>query len=145
MGYFKTSLKVLSQIIAILVLASFSLTESFAKAGCCSHHGGMAGCNTSGQQLCKDGTVSPSCPCKGSNNTVKPVKTTKTKTSTQTTQTPATTSTPATATTTTTAATTTTVAPKGCCSRHGGVGQCNKTKGFFMCKDGTQSASCKCS
>lgn len=136
MGYFKTSLKVLSQMIAILVLVSFPITESFARAGCCSHHGGVKGCNSStGRQLCKDGTTSPSCPCSGYK--AKQVKTT-TKTTTKTTpvEAPAPVATPA---------TTSKAIPKGCCSRHGGVAQCNTGTGFLMCKDGTQSSSCKCS
>lgn len=35
----------------------------FAQRGCCSHHGGVAGCNSNGSQVCNDGTVSPSCTC----------------------------------------------------------------------------------
>lgn len=34
-----------------------------AKRGCCSHHGGVAGCSTNGRQICNDGTLSPSCTC----------------------------------------------------------------------------------
>lgn len=34
-----------------------------AARGCCSHHGGVAGCHSSGKQLCNDGTLSPSCTC----------------------------------------------------------------------------------
>lgn len=34
-----------------------------AGRGCCSHHGGTAGCTTSGRQICGDGTLSPSCGC----------------------------------------------------------------------------------
>jgi hypothetical protein len=35
-----------------------------AKQGCCSHHGGVCGCNSStGHQLCCDGKDSPSCGC----------------------------------------------------------------------------------
>lgn len=34
-----------------------------AKSGCCSHHGGVAGCNSSGRTICRDGTLSPSCTC----------------------------------------------------------------------------------
>jgi len=33
----------------------------------------------------------------------------------------------------------------GCCARHGGVAKCNKSAGYLMCKDGTQSATCQCS
>ena len=35
----------------------------FARRGCCSHHGGVAGCSSSGRQICNDGTLSPSCTC----------------------------------------------------------------------------------
>lgn len=35
-----------------------------AKSGCCSHHGGVCGCNSgTGHQLCCDGVDSPSCGC----------------------------------------------------------------------------------
>lgn len=34
-----------------------------AQRGCCSHHGGVAGCNENGRQICRDGTLSPSCTC----------------------------------------------------------------------------------
>lgn len=33
-----------------------------AGRGCCSHHGGVCGCQ-SGRNLCCDGTLSPSCHC----------------------------------------------------------------------------------
>ncbi len=40
------------------------LTDSvYAQRGCCSHHGGVAGCNSYGRQVCNDGTLSPSCGC----------------------------------------------------------------------------------
>ena len=35
-----------------------------ARSGCCSHHGGVAGCDsTTGYQACNDGSDSPSCGC----------------------------------------------------------------------------------
>ncbi len=34
-----------------------------ARRGCCSHHGGVAGCGANGRQICNDGTYSPSCTC----------------------------------------------------------------------------------
>ena len=34
-----------------------------AQRGCCSHHGGVAGCGANGRQICADGTYSPSCTC----------------------------------------------------------------------------------
>ena len=35
----------------------------YAQRGCCSHHGGEAGCSSDGRQICADGTFSPSCTC----------------------------------------------------------------------------------
>ena len=34
-----------------------------AQRGCCSYHGGVSGCSSSGKQICNDGTLSPSCTC----------------------------------------------------------------------------------
>ena len=34
-----------------------------ATRGCCSHHGGVSGCSSSGRLACNDGTLSPSCTC----------------------------------------------------------------------------------
>lgn len=48
--------------IAILLLPS---SVSFAKQGCCSYHGGVAYCGSSGYYICNDGTQSPSCTCGG--------------------------------------------------------------------------------
>lgn len=48
--------------IAILLLPS---SVSFAKQGCCSYHGGVAYCGSSGYYICNDGTRSPSCTCGG--------------------------------------------------------------------------------
>lgn len=39
-----------------------------ARRGCCSHHGGVAGCSSSGRQICRDGTLSPSCTCSSPTN-----------------------------------------------------------------------------
>ena len=49
----------------IIVIFIFLLFPNFVFAGrgCCSHHGGVAGCHSSGKQLCNDGTLSPSCTC----------------------------------------------------------------------------------
>ena len=34
------------------------------RSGCCSHHGGVAGCDSStGHQACNDGSDSPTCGC----------------------------------------------------------------------------------
>jgi len=37
-----------------------------ARRGCCSHHGGVCGCDESVDRIeCCDGTLSPSCTCSG--------------------------------------------------------------------------------
>lgn len=37
-----------------------------ARRGCCSHHGGVCGCDqASGMIQCCDGTLSPTCTCSG--------------------------------------------------------------------------------
>jgi hypothetical protein len=44
----------------LLVASSTQL----AKSGCCSHHGGVCGCNSKAhRQICCDGALSPSCGC----------------------------------------------------------------------------------
>ena len=49
------------EVTIVVFLFSSSL---YAKSGCCSHHGGVAGCNsTTGFNICADGTDSPSCTC----------------------------------------------------------------------------------
>ena len=35
----------------------------YAQRGCCSHHGGEAGCSSDGRKICVDGTISPTCIC----------------------------------------------------------------------------------
>ena len=53
-------------IILILVITPLNV---YSKSGCCSWHGGVAGCRN-GRQVCKDGTLSPTCTCYSpSNNT----------------------------------------------------------------------------
>ncbi len=37
--------------------------NQLAQRGCCSHHGGVCGCDVSGRKKCCDGTLSPSCTC----------------------------------------------------------------------------------
>lgn len=150
--------------IALFSVAFFLLLSPLtgAYAACCAGHGGVASCNKStGFQICKDGTASPSCTCaKAKGITAKTpkekaakVKALKAKTAETTTETTNTTTTkpsgwwwgkksttkPAKTSTTGTA-----ISAKGCCSRHGGVAQCNKATGHQMCKDGTVSVSCSC-
>ena len=57
--------QVISSIFIVLLLL-LSPLSSYAKAGCCSHHGGVAGCDTAtNHQQCRDGSDSPSCSCNG--------------------------------------------------------------------------------
>lgn len=37
--------------------------EKIAGRGCCSWHGGVCGCSSSGRAVCCDGQLSPSCGC----------------------------------------------------------------------------------
>jgi hypothetical protein len=153
MSGFISSLKLVMVCQVIIGISLFlPLTDSYAKSGCCSRHGGVAGCNTAtGYQLCKDNSSSPSCKCEAKTG-VTPVKKTKEKPSTNIgTTNPTTTNTPApaagTAATAATAATATTTSKaktKGCCARHGGVDKCDTVSGYQMCKDGTHSSTCKC-
>ena len=39
--------------------------EEIQRRGCCSWHKGVCGCNSSGRVECCDGTLSPTCTCKG--------------------------------------------------------------------------------
>lgn len=47
----------------IISVLLFIPLEAKAQRGCCSHHGGVAGCDSSGKQICRDGTLSPTCTC----------------------------------------------------------------------------------
>lgn len=47
----------------ILLFIIVDIDFVYAQRGCCSHHGGVAGCSSNGRQICNDGTLSPSCTC----------------------------------------------------------------------------------
>lgn len=47
----------------IILLLTLSLNSVYAQRGCCSHHGGVAGCSDDGRQICSDGELSPTCTC----------------------------------------------------------------------------------
>ncbi len=53
----------MKKVIIILILFLFIPLAATAKQGCCSHHGGVAGCSKSGRQICSDGSLSPTCTC----------------------------------------------------------------------------------
>ncbi len=59
--------KNISLVVIILLLCIIPINVK-AIPGCCSWHGGEAGCS-GGQTLCADGTVS-SCPCDGTNSSI---------------------------------------------------------------------------
>jgi hypothetical protein len=147
----------LNQVILLLFLFASPLAGAYA--ACCAGHGGVASCNkATGHQMCKDGTASPTCTCavpKTSKKATTATTTPATSTATKPKATPKTTTTTSPATTTKSTTTskpstsskstpTSTTSAKGCCSRHGGVAQCDKASGHQMCKDGTASPSCTC-
>ncbi len=57
------------KVVILLFVVIFFPCKVNAQRGCCSHHGGVVGCSSSGRQICKDGTLSPTCTCSGSSNT----------------------------------------------------------------------------
>lgn len=143
----RSSIVFLSQLIAVLSLFCMPFTSAYAKAGCCSGHGGVTACDaTTGHQMCKDGTAaSATCTCKKTAAPAATTATTATTTTTQTKSTPNKTTTKTKSTHTAATVTKSSNNESGCCSKHGGVASCNKSKGYLMCKDGSQSSSCKCS
>lgn len=59
-----TYIKILVIFLTTLILNLIFNTETYARSGCCSWHGGVCGCDSSvGRQVCCDGTYSPSCTC----------------------------------------------------------------------------------
>jgi len=57
--------KILFSILLVFAMGMF-VNDTLARSGCCSHHGGVCGCNnTTGMIRCCDGTDSPSCTCEG--------------------------------------------------------------------------------
>lgn len=62
--------KLASVVLLALVAVALSPSSPAAasdgpeKRGCCSHHQGVCGCSA-GRTTCCDGTVSPTCACRG--------------------------------------------------------------------------------
>jgi hypothetical protein len=50
-------------IMLVLSASSILVMSVIADSGCCSWHGGEAGCTDDGHTICGDGTISPSCTC----------------------------------------------------------------------------------
>jgi hypothetical protein len=51
-------------LIGLIVLALFFSNKAvFAQQGCCSYHGGVSYCASSGRDVCADGSYSPTCTC----------------------------------------------------------------------------------
>lgn len=151
MNYSNLSLKHVIQAFLVLMLFSLPLSVTYAKAGCCANHGGVASCNTkTGHQMCKDNTDSPTCMCDGKTapavkQSPKPAKAVAPA------PVPAKAAAPATVPAKKVApapvpakATAKPASTAGCCSGHGGVKKCDKKTGFQMCKDNTMSSTCKC-
>lgn len=61
--------KIMALALALIFLTSFTgpmanCSNSGDRRGCCSHHDGVCGCNTSTNMLrCCDGASSPTCSC----------------------------------------------------------------------------------
>lgn len=45
------------------IFSAIDYSSLVAQRGCCSHHGGVKGCNGSGRTICNDGSLSPTCRC----------------------------------------------------------------------------------
>jgi hypothetical protein len=133
---------IISSIITAIFLIFLPVTTVFAHAGCCSSHGGVAGCGSSGFSSCKDGTDSPTCKCDGT-SAAKTSKSSKSSSAAATTS-----SAPAAAAADTaptkTAKSKSANSTVGCCSGHGGVDKCNAKAGYQKCKDGSLSTTCTC-
>ena len=50
-------------VLVLICVMLFSPLKIEAARGCCSHHWGVSGCSSSRRQICKDGTLSPTCTC----------------------------------------------------------------------------------
>lgn len=60
-------MRVVKKVVLIFLMGMALLNPIgvMAQRGCCSWHGGVAGCDSSGKIICNDGTLSPSCTCAG--------------------------------------------------------------------------------
>ena len=56
------SIRRIGKVIFIYIIFFIPISV-YAGRGCCSHHGGVSGCSATGRQICRDGTLSPSCGC----------------------------------------------------------------------------------
>ena len=55
----------MKKVVFLIIINLFILNPIivYAQRGCCSHHGGVSGCNSYGRHICNDGTLSPTCTC----------------------------------------------------------------------------------
>lgn len=60
--------------VVLLICLTIIPVNVFARRGCCSHHGGVAGCGSNGRQICNDGTYSPTCTCESYSSYTETVK-----------------------------------------------------------------------
>lgn len=61
-------MKKIITVLTVFVLFFASSPDLYAKRGCCSWHGGVSYCGSSGYYICNDGSRSPSCTCYNSYN-----------------------------------------------------------------------------
>lgn len=50
-------------VLVLICVMLFSPLKIDASRWCCFYHGGVSGCSSLGRQICKDGTLSPTCTC----------------------------------------------------------------------------------
>lgn len=53
----------MKKVMCIFLVMMLFIPNVFAQKGCCSHHGGVSGCSSSGRTVCNDGTLSKTCKC----------------------------------------------------------------------------------
>lgn len=53
----------MKKVMCIFLAMMLFIPNVFAQKGCCSHHGGVSGCSSSGRVACNDGSLSPTCRC----------------------------------------------------------------------------------
>ena len=52
-----------NKLLVFLLLFAVIPNRIYAARGCCSSHGGVAGCDKNGRSICADGSLSPTCTC----------------------------------------------------------------------------------
>lgn len=55
---------------ALIIAGTSNYAQAKGLRGCCSNHGGVAGCDDAGNVICNDGSYSPSCRCENSDSSL---------------------------------------------------------------------------